>query len=86
MWVSNSIAKAVTHLTQNIETLPRILFGPDVYMRAGMTDSLVFHREPALWSPTGHAAGERSETEAQRFDSSLAAGSKNSEKYLCHVY
>lgn len=51
-----------------------------------MTDSLVFHREPALWSPTGHAAGERSETEAQRFDSSLAAGSKNSEKYLCHVY
>lgn len=61
-----------------------ILFRPNVHMRADRPDSLVFHREPTLWSPTGHAAGERSEIEGQHFNSSLSARSKNSEEiFVC---
>lgn len=47
-----------------------------------MNDTLVFHREHAVRGAAGHAAGERSENEAQHLDSSLPAGGKNP-KYIC---
>lgn len=44
--------------------------------REQLIDTCVFHRELALRGAAGHAAGERSENQAEHLDSSLPAGGK----------
>lgn len=48
-----------------------------VWGREQLIDTLVFHREHAVWGAAGHAAGERSENQVQHLNSSLHAGRKN---------